>query len=634
VKLYMGIDIVPGSNPRAEEPKFAYSIIQEDGRVIDRGIEIPLSRILRICWETRPSILASDNIYELAPNEFRLAKIISMLPQETELVQVTRVNGEFVDLRELIRRNGIEVQGKLDPEATSYFLALLSSKGIGTKVTRKETKVKIIVRRGRGLGPGGMSQNRYKRLLRGAVYRVAKYLKEQLDSHGFDYDLITKKSKFGLERATFIVYTTREKLFGVVKKMKGYDVIVEIKPVYGEKILFQDEKLTKSKGLIIGVDPGINVGVSVIDSNGKPILLLSRKSMDRETVISKIVELGKPLIIATDVNPPPEFVRKLSSSFGCKLYVPEEPLSIDEKEKLVSEFSSKFNVKIEDPHIRDSLAAALKAYNSVQSKYRKIEGYLRRIGVEFDVEEIFESVIEGKPIFQVIEEKIRESLSNYDKQMEVKVSREERAEQLRQSEEITSMKEELITAKKELERLRKLVYSLSKEKEMIERRIEELKIDFKAEVAKDREIYMLRNSMKAMERVLNDLRTEIDKRKEYEEKLVNVIDCLVQGECSVLKANLSGKISYFLELPDRVENGTVYLVLNYKNVIREGVLVLPANEYCDFLTHSYCVIKDDIRNDLEVLINEKLISEMRKIDLDKLEKLIFDYRMGRKNVRV
>jgi len=38
-----------------------------------------------------------------------------------------------------------------------------------------------------------------------------------LDSHGFDYDMIIRRSKAGLEGAQFVVYAPRESLYGIIR---------------------------------------------------------------------------------------------------------------------------------------------------------------------------------------------------------------------------------------------------------------------------------------------------------------------------------------------------------------------------------------------------------------------------------
>lgn len=92
-------------------------------------------------------------------------------------------------------------------------------------------------------------------------------------------------------------------------------------------------------------------------------------------MIKKITKFGRPLIVASDVNPLPQSVERLASSVGSRVYYPEESLQISEKIELVREHE----IKIKNHHERDALAAAIKAYKSYRSLFLKIEQTLNEI---------------------------------------------------------------------------------------------------------------------------------------------------------------------------------------------------------------------------------------------------------------
>lgn len=70
-------------------------------------------------------------------------------------------------------------------------------------------------------------------------------------------------------------------------------------------------------------------------------------------------------MIATDVSPAPDFVMRIASRFHVRLFVPERNLQVEEKKKIGSE--------IQNPHIRDAYAAAVKAYRNHESTLTRIE---------------------------------------------------------------------------------------------------------------------------------------------------------------------------------------------------------------------------------------------------------------------
>jgi hypothetical protein len=124
--------------------------------------------------------------------------------------------------------------------------------------------------------------------------------------------------------------------------------------------------------IIVGLDPGITVGLAILDTNGKVISLLSRRDMKRSDIINEIDKIGRPIIIACDVNPAPDSVEKMASTFGSKLSFPEVDLAVNEKVELTRGF------KLEDKHQQDALASAIKAYKSFSKLIEKIERQLTK----------------------------------------------------------------------------------------------------------------------------------------------------------------------------------------------------------------------------------------------------------------
>lgn len=163
------------------------------------------------------------------------------MPEYTKIVQTTFNKGEFKSIKELALEMGIlDNVMKLSPLRTAYVNCMLAIRGYGKVINPVEKRTKIIVARGRNLGPGGMSQNRYKRHIRGLLLRVAREIKEKLDRNGLDYDVIIRRTRAGIEGAVFTVYSPRERLYGIVKKMRGHDVVVDIRPIYKNKIEFNE----------------------------------------------------------------------------------------------------------------------------------------------------------------------------------------------------------------------------------------------------------------------------------------------------------------------------------------------------------------------------------------------------------
>ncbi|MBD3398124.1 DUF460 domain-containing protein [Candidatus Micrarchaeota archaeon] len=117
--------------------------------------------------------------------------------------------------------------------------------------------------------------------------------------------------------------------------------------------------------LIVGVDPGVYTAYAALDMHGELVEAGCEKELSHEDLVRIISSLGKPSMIATDVSPAPDFVMRIASRFHVRLFVPERSLQVEEKKKIGSD--------IQNPHIRDAYAAAVKAYRNHESTLTRIE---------------------------------------------------------------------------------------------------------------------------------------------------------------------------------------------------------------------------------------------------------------------
>lgn len=118
--------------------------------------------------------------------------------------------------------------------------------------------------------------------------------------------------------------------------------------------------------LIVGVDPGTTTGIAVLNLEGKLVDILSSKDFGMDKIISYITSLGKASLIATDVNPTPSSISKLSAQLGSTVFTPHESLGVEGKISLTRDYI------LRNAHERDALAAALNAYNKLRNKLQRI----------------------------------------------------------------------------------------------------------------------------------------------------------------------------------------------------------------------------------------------------------------------
>lgn len=109
-------------------------------------------------------------------------------------------------------------------------------------------------------------------------------------------------------------------------------------------------------------------------------------------MIKEIIKYGKPLIIASDVNPAPKAIEKIAKNLGSKLFFPEKSLTNLEKEKIIKNFKE----KIKSSHEKDALAASLKAFKKYHSLFIKIEEVAKKENAQELFDEIARIVIQKK----------------------------------------------------------------------------------------------------------------------------------------------------------------------------------------------------------------------------------------------
>lgn len=187
-------------------------------------------------------------------------------------------------------------------------------------------------------------------------------------------------------------------------------------------LVFKSHKSNKSnRGIIVGYDPGLTVGIAIINLHGELISLNSYKEIRRSEIISHIIEYGRTVLVATDVYPAPKSVRKIASTLNSKIWSPYKNMSVESKIEIVDSFISNGNNLMlpQNAHERDALAAALKTFKDHQNKFRQIEKRAEKLSLSADmVDQIKIMVINGKSISNSIREISEDNLAqdiNYER---------------------------------------------------------------------------------------------------------------------------------------------------------------------------------------------------------------------------
>lgn len=382
-----GIDIIKGS-VRSRSRRPMYALIRMEGQVIESESEVSMFRLFRMLNEEQPDILAVDSLQEIAADQHDLFFFLQALPPQTRLVQVT--GGERKEtLGKVAARYNISFN-RFDPFAEARTSAQVASLGAGAEVIAFENESEIVVSRHCSLGKGGWSQNRYVRKIHGAVQLKGREIEMALVAAGLRYEKKETRAFGGCSRVAFRVFATRDQV--PVSTYRGADVQVRISGKRLERIRFRPLS-GKPRYLIVGIDPGTTTAVAALDLDGNLLHLASSRQMNMGDVVESLYRVGKPLIIASDVQEMPYSVEKIRRAFSAVAYTPKQDVSVETKVELTAAFP------YGNDHERDALSAALDAYRQYRHKFQNL---LKRIPPGHDLDEVRARVIRGQSLDQVI----------------------------------------------------------------------------------------------------------------------------------------------------------------------------------------------------------------------------------------
>jgi predicted RNase H-like nuclease (RuvC/YqgF family) len=382
-----GIDIITGSiRSRSRRPIYAL-VISENGEII-RETEVSLYRLLRMLAQEEPEVLAVDSIQELASDQHGLCLILQQFPPHTRLVQVT--GGEKKEtLGKVAARYNISFN-RFDPYAEARTIARVASLGGGAEVVAFENSCEVLVSRHRSIGKGGWSQNRYVRKIHGAVQQKAREIEDQLISAGLTFDKKESRAFGGASRVSFQVNAPRGMI--PISNYRGSDVQVRVTCRRLDRIRFRSLQ-ERPKYLIVGIDPGTTTAIAAIDLEGNLVRTVSSRQTSMAETIEALYHLGKPLVIASDVQKMPYTVEKIRRAFQAIGYTPNQDRTVEEKQELTTGYT------YANVHERDALAAALDALRQYRNKLQNV---MKRVPPGYDLDEVRAGIIKGQSLEKIL----------------------------------------------------------------------------------------------------------------------------------------------------------------------------------------------------------------------------------------
>ena len=374
--LVFGVDVQSG-DVRGDAP--SYALVTFDGEDVERDV-VSRRKLLRLIGDREPDLVATDNMYELAEDKDALVHLLRSLPAGTSLVQVTG-DERPEPLSRVASRHGVPYGKKPMQEAEAA--ARLAAHNVGYEVSAFTNTTTVKVSRGRSTGKGGWSEDRFTRRIHGAVRTRAREIQSDLDDAGLDYEADVTEKYGGYSRAVFSVEAPPGDI--PASNERAGDVRVEVERERRDGVEF--EPLAKRRDrVIVGIDPGTTTAVALLGLDGEELDVTSTRTADTAAVIEWIVERGRPVVVAADVNPMPETVEKFRRSFDAGRWRPERDLPIDEKQHRTREHG------YDNDHERDALAAALFAHDDHADQFERIRS---KVPAGFDAGEVIARVVGG-----------------------------------------------------------------------------------------------------------------------------------------------------------------------------------------------------------------------------------------------
>ncbi|MFC6874938.1 DUF460 domain-containing protein [Halobellus marinus] len=486
--LVFGVDIQSG-DVRGDSP--SYAVVAFDGEQFDRDV-VSHRKLRRLLDREEPSMLATDNMYELAADKDELVHFLRSLPAATKLVQVTGAERPE-PLSRVASRHGVPYGKKPMEEAEAA--ARLAAANVGQEVTAFGDTTTVKVSRGRSTGKGGWSQDRYTRRIHGSVKRRTREVEDRLQQASLDFEKDVTEKYGGYANAVFTVEAPPSDI--PVSSGRSGDTRIEIERERRDGIEF--EPLVKRRDhVVVGIDPGTTTAAAVVGLDGRILDVYSTRTADTADVIEWLIERGRPIVVAADVTPMPETVEKFRRSFDAAGWTPNTDLPIDEKLHRTREAS------YENDHERDALAAALFALDDHEDQIERITQKVPR-----DVER-------GKVISRVVAGE--ESVEAVLRDLEDDEGGEEEGEE-HEERELTEEEAEIRRLRTRVERLESHVEDLNETIDERDATIEEYEEKLSDAKRQERREARERREVKRLERENNRLQRRVDDLEAENEEL-------------------------------------------------------------------------------------------------------------------
>jgi predicted RNase H-like nuclease (RuvC/YqgF family) len=493
--LVFGVDVQSG-DVRGDAP--SYAVVAYDGENVDRDV-VSFRKLRRLVEREEPALLATDNVYELATDRDDLVRFLRWLPDGTRLVQVTGAERPE-PLSRVASRHGVPYGKKPMKEAEAA--ARLAAANVGHEVTAFTDTTTVKVSRGRSTGKGGWSQDRYTRRIHGNVKSRAREVESALDEANLDYEREVTEKYGGYANAVFTVEASPDDL--PVSRERAGDTRIEIERERRDGIEF--EPLVKRRDrVLVGIDPGTTTAAAVVSLDGEVLDVFSTRTADTAGVIEWLVERGRPVVVAADVEPMPETVEKFRRSFDAAAWEPDADLPVDEKLHRTREHT------YDNDHERDAMAAALFAFDAYEDQFERIT---RKVPAGFDRGEVIDRVVSGDASVEAVLRDLRDDDEGDDE------------ESTHEPRELSPEERRIKRLERQVDRLESKVHDLESTVAEKDERIAEYEEELSEARREERREARERREVNRLQRETERLERERDQEHERAEELASKLERL------------------------------------------------------------------------------------------------------------
>lgn len=291
--------------------------------------------------------------------------------------------------------------------------------------------------------------------------------------------------------------------------------------------------MTNKEPIIIGFDPGTTAAITAINTRGRQKLKYSSKDLKTNEITKKILETGKPILIATDKAKTPSKVQKISNSLGISVHTPKKDLGAKEKTELGEG---------QNDHEIDATAAAKKAYQKNQVEIQEAKEIAKNKNQE--THEVLKKYFKGQNIRNKQNKKEKDN-SNNKKEQENSNNRNQKSKNEKVSKELFERK------KRKISNLEEQITSLQQEKESIKQENQKLKsklakakTEERKEILKNQEIRKKDAKIKGKNEEIDKLEEVVKRFKSRETKYKQALEKILDGNKLVRKIENIENVSY------------------------------------------------------------------------------------------